>query len=74
MMDVLFVASKLSDVNAYIDIVSQAGLQPVVLDVKCFALRNAFETMALPNISKKPMAILEIGSHENYLLVLKGEQ
>lgn len=73
MMDVLFVASKLSDVNAYIDIVSQAGLQPVVLDVKCFALRNAFETMALPNIAQKPMAILEIGSHENYLLVLKGD-
>ena len=73
MMDVLFVASKLSDVNAYIDIVTQAGLQPVVLDVKCFALRNAFETMALPNIAQKPMAILEIGSHENYLLVLKGD-
>ena len=73
MMDVLFVASKLSDVNAYIDIVTQAGLQPVVLDVKCFALRNAFETMVLPNIAQKPMAILEIGSHENYLLVLKGD-
>ena len=73
MMDVLFVASKLSDVNAYIDIVTQSGLQPVVLDVKCFALRNAFETMALPNIAQKPIAILEIGSHENYLLVLKGD-
>ena len=73
MMDVLFVASKLSDVNAYIDIVTQSGLQPVVLDVKCFALRNAFETMNLPNINQKPMAILEVGSHENYLLVLKGD-
>jgi type IV pilus assembly protein PilN len=29
--------------------------------------------MALPNIAQKPMAILEIGSHENYLLVLKGD-
>ena len=73
MMDVLFVASKLSDVNAFIDIVTAAGLQPVVLDVKCFALRNAFETMNLPNIAQKPIAILEIGSHENYLLVLKGD-
>ncbi len=73
MMDVLFVASKLSDVNAFIDIVTAAGLQPVVLDVKCFALRNAFETMSLPNIAQKPIAILEIGSHENYLLVLKGD-
>ena len=73
MMDVLFVASKLSDVNAFIDIVTAAGLQPVVLDVKCFALRNAFETMNLPNIAQKPISILEIGSHENYLLVLKGD-
>ena len=43
-MDVLFVASKLSDVNKYIEIVKNAQMSPIVMDVRCFALRNAFET------------------------------
>ena len=37
-MEILFVASKLSDVNAYSSIVKKAGLNPVILDVKCFTL------------------------------------
>ena len=72
-MDVLFVASKLSDVNQYVDIVKKANLNPVVLDVRCFALRNAFETKNMSNLTKAPLAILEIGNHENYLLILKEE-
>ena len=73
MMDVLFVASKLSDVNTYVDIVSKAGINPVVLDVRCFALRNAFETKKIDKKTDKPLAILEIGEFENYLLILKEE-
>ena len=35
-MEILFVASKLSDVNAYSSIVKKAGLNPVIMDVRCF--------------------------------------
>ena len=42
-MEILFVASKLSDVNAYSSIVKKAGLNPVIMDVKCFTLKNAFD-------------------------------
>ena len=73
MMDVLFVASKLSDVNNYVEIVSKAGLNPIVLDVRCFALRNAFETKEMSKFTDKPLAILEMGGYENYLLILKDE-
>lgn len=73
LMDVLFVASKLSDVNQYIEIVKDAQMSPIVMDVRCFALRNAFETKDLKEMTKVPLAILEIGSHENYLLILKDE-
>lgn len=73
MMDVLFVASKLSDVNNYVEIVSKAGLNPIVLDVRCFALRNAFETKEMSKVTDKPLAILEMGGYENYLLILKDE-
>jgi type IV pilus assembly protein PilN len=72
-MDVLFVASKLDDVNQYIQIVKDANLTPVVLDVRCFALRNAFETKNMKAFTEAPLAILEIGNYENYLLILKGE-
>ena len=73
MMDVLFVASKLTDVNTYVDIVSKGGLNPVILDVRCFALRYAFETSLKSEFKKKPLAILEIGEYENFLLILKNE-
>ena len=42
-MDLLFVASKLSDIEDYMSIVRQAGLNPVVVDVRCFSLRNALD-------------------------------
>ena len=73
MMDVLFVASKLADVNTYVDTVSKGGINPVILDVRCFALRNAFATALNPEFKKKPLAILEIGEFENFLLILKNE-
>ena len=73
MMDVLFVASKLSEVNNYIDLIKKAGLVPVVMDVRCFALRNSFESLELPGAKERVIAILEIGTHENYLLILKGD-
>ena len=76
-MDVLFVASKIDDVNLYADIVRQAGLVPVIVDVRCFALRNAFETQILnqPTISgqQSPLAILEFSDSENFILILQEE-
>ena len=37
-MDILFVASKLSDINNYTQIIKKGGLNAVIIDVKCFAL------------------------------------
>ena len=42
-MDILFVASKLADINSYVSIVKAAGLNPVIIDVKCFALKSAVD-------------------------------
>ena len=73
MMDVLFVASKITDVNVYVDVVTKGGINPVILDVRCFALRNALETAEMSQFKKKPLAILEIGEFENFLLIIKNE-
>ena len=42
-MDILFVASKLADINSYVSIVKNSGLNPVIIDVKCFALKSAVD-------------------------------
>jgi type IV pilus assembly protein PilN len=69
-MDLLFVASKVDDINHYLDIVRQAGLNPVVVDVRCFAIRNALELRKDLTKSDTPTAILEFGINENYILIL----
>ena len=68
-MEILFVASKLSDVNSYSSIVKKAGLNPVIMDVKCFTLKNAFDnTLKIEN--KINNALLEIGTEDNYLIIV----
>ena len=68
-MEILFVASKLSDVNAYSSIVKKAGLNPVILDVKCFTLKNAFDN-SFKIENKANNALLEIGTEDNYLIIV----
>jgi type IV pilus assembly protein PilN len=69
-MDLLFVASKLEDIEQYLNIVSQAGLKPVVVDVRCFAIRNALELRKDLTKSKNPVAIVEFGEFENYIMIV----
>ena len=72
-MDLLFVASKVSDINAYNKIINNAGLETIIIDVKCFATRNAFDIGIQENATKQDevIAIVEFGSVENYLLIVK---
>jgi len=69
-MHLLFVASKLDDIDNYLNIVRQAGLNPVVVDVRCFATRNALALRADLTKSDSPVAIIEFGAFENYILIL----
>ena len=69
-MHLLFVASKLDDIDHYLDIVRQSGLNPVVVDVRCFATRNALALRGDLNKSDAPVAIVEFGAFENYILIL----
>lgn len=72
-MDLLFVASKISDINAYNKIINNAGLETIIIDVKCFATRNAFDIglERKAENSNEATAIIELGSNENYLLIIK---
>ena len=72
-MDILFVASKLTDINSYTSIIKNAGLNPVIIDVKCFALKSAVDqSNQLTNKFDDAnfTAVLEFGLDENYLMIL----
>ena len=72
-MDILFVASKLTDINSYTSIIKNAGLNPVIIDVKCFALKSAVDqSNQLTNRVEDAnlTAVLEFGLDENYLMIL----
>jgi len=72
-MDILFVASKLTDINSYTSIIKNAGLNPVIIDVKCFALKSAVDqSNQLTNRAEDAnlTAVLEFGLDENYLMIL----
>jgi type IV pilus assembly protein PilN len=69
-MDILFVASKLDDIDKYLEVVRQAGLNPVVVDVRCFSIRNALELRKDLDDSDQTVTIVEFGAFENYILIL----
>ena len=70
-MELLFVASKLSEINQYVQIATRAGLNPVVVDVRCFASRNALKTQQLR--TDKTTALIEFGPNENYVLIVTND-
>ena len=70
-MEILFVASKLADVNAYSAIAKKAGLNPVIMDVRCFTLKNAHDNTKYKSVTDKGnSAILELGIDENYIMII----
>ncbi len=72
-MDILFVASKLSDINNYTNIIKKGGLNAVIIDVKCFALKSAVDQVNQISGSIEDSnltAVLEFGLDENYVMIL----
>jgi|TARA_B100001093_G_scaffold481080_1_gene511518 type IV pilus assembly protein PilN len=72
-MDILFVASKLSDVNAYTSIIEKGGLNPVIIDVKCFSLKSAVDQINQISSGAEDenlTVLIEFGLDENYVMIL----
>ena len=70
-MDILFVASKLTDINNYVSIVKASGLNPVIIDV-VFHKSAVDQIKQISNKSEDAnlTAVLEFGLDENYLVIL----
>ena len=72
-MDVLLVAAKKEKIGDYTSVITQAGRQPVVMDVDAFALQNAYEV----NYGLEPgriVVLLNAGASAININVLQGDQ
>ncbi|NUN15308.1 MAG: type IV pilus assembly protein PilM [Myxococcales bacterium] len=60
-MEVLLVAAKKDIINDYESVAREAGLRPVVMDVGCFTIQNAFElNYGFP--SNEVIALINVGA------------
>lgn len=73
-MDLLFVASKMDDINLYAEMIRRAGLNPVIVDVRCFALQNALALSAESVSDAYPSAFLEVGPDENHIMIVDNSE
>jgi len=70
-MDVILVAVKKDIINEYIQVVKEAGLTPIVVDIDSFALENMYGI----NYEIEPgknVALLNIGASTINMSILKG--
>lgn len=70
-MDVLLVAVKKDKISDYSGVITQAGLQPVVIEVDAFSLQNAFEANYDPEPSQV-VALIDIGAAVTSITLLQG--
>ena len=70
-MDVLLVAAKTEMVNDYAQVVRDAGLSPVVVDVDAFCLQNMFE-MAYGFVPGETVALINLGASLININVVSG--
>ena len=69
-LSLLFVASRIEEIEKNCDLVRKAGFDPIVVDVRCFALRNILKTMPeVADISTK--VFVEISGQENYAVCMQ---
>jgi type IV pilus assembly protein PilM len=70
-MNVMLVAAKKVMINDYSKLLTDAGLNPVILDIDVFALENAFE-LNYPNEDDQNTALIDVGASTININVVKG--
>ncbi len=70
-MEVLLVAAKKELINDYVDVIREAGLSPVVVDVDAFAIENMYE-INYPVVQDEVLALIDIGASVMNINFTKG--
>ena len=68
-LSLLFVASRIDEIEKSCDLVRKAGYDPLIVDVRCFALRNILKTYDDAE-SHKTKVFIEISGQENYAVCM----
>lgn len=69
-MNVILVAAKKEVVNDYVAIFKECGLQPLVVDIDCFAVQNVFE-INYGTADDENVALINVGASSMNVNVLK---
>jgi type IV pilus assembly protein PilN len=68
-MSLLFVASQINEIEKYCAIVREASFEPLIVDVRCFALQNI--TKVFPRSAGfAHSGFLELSGYENYIVLI----
>ena len=71
-LTLLFVASRTEEIEKNCDLLRQAGFDPIVVDVRCFALRNMLKT--IPEVRDTSAKVfVEISGYENYAVCMHDD-
>lgn len=68
-LSLLFVASRIDEIEKNCELVRRAGYDPLIVDVRCFALRNILKTYE-DTESSKTQVFIEISGQENYAVCM----
>jgi len=71
-MNVMLVAAKKDFVNDFIGVFAEAGLEPVVMDIDCFAVENMFD-YNYGFVEDEVVALIDMGASATSVNVLKGD-
>ena len=70
-MEVLLVAAKKDMINDYIAVITEAGLNPVIMDLDAFCVLNAYE-INYQMMENEVLALVNIGSSIINMIITKG--
>ena len=71
-MNVMLVAAKKDFVDDYTTVFAEAGLEPMVMDIDCFAVENMFD-YNYGFVDGEVVALIDLGASATSVNVLKGE-
>lgn len=71
-MNVMLVAAKKDFVNDFVGVFAEAGLEPVVMDIDCFAVENMFD-YNYGFVEDEVVALIDMGASATSVNVLKGD-
>ncbi len=71
-MNVMLVAAKKDFVDDFVAVFTEAGLEPVVMDIDCFAVENMFD-YNYGFVEDEVIALIDLGASATSVNVLKGD-